>query len=177
MLEPAEVKAARRALGLTQAQLAARAGVSQSFVAKLEAGALDPSFSAMKRISLALESARRAGEKKVIDVMHRGVVAVSPADLLKKAAQLMRARGISQLPVLVRGRPVGMVTEADLLAALADGRAGPVGGVMGDAPPTIAPSAGVRAVGDLLRWWPIIIVAERGRIVGVVTKSDLLGAL
>jgi predicted transcriptional regulator len=177
MLEPAEVKAARRALGFTQAQLAARAGVSQSFVAKLEAGALDPSFSAMKRISLALESARRAGEKKVIDVMHRGVVAVSPADALRKAAQLMRARGISQLPILVRGRPVGMVTEADLLAALADGRAGPVGDVMGDAPPVIAPKASMRAVSDLLRYFPIVLVSDKGRLVGVVTKSDLLGAL
>lgn len=177
MFEPAQVREVRRSLGLTQAQLAERARVSQSFVAKLESGMLDPSLSSMKRISSALEGMRQATEKKVSEVMHRGVVSVSSVDSLRTAAQCMCSHCISQLPVLVRGRSVGLVTEADLLEAMMSERTMSIQDVMKDSPPVIAPSAGVRAVRELLRWWPLVLVGERGRIVGVVTKSDMIGAL
>lgn len=177
MLEPKEIKVARRSLGLTQAQLALRAGVSQSFIAKLELGLINPSFTAMQAVSSALEGMRRAAEKKAVDVMHRGVISISLSDSPKIAAQRMRSRGISQLPVLVRGRPVGLVTESDLLDVLVSGKQLSVSDVMKDAPPVVAPSAGISAVRELLHWWPMVLVGEKGRIVGAVTKSDLIGAL
>ena len=40
----------RRKLGLTQSQLASLAGVSQSYIAKLEAGKIEPSYIKIKSI-------------------------------------------------------------------------------------------------------------------------------
>ena len=48
------IRAAREALGLTQEQLAARARVHRSFVAKLEATRADPRVSVALRIAKAL---------------------------------------------------------------------------------------------------------------------------
>jgi len=177
MFEPAQVREVRRTLGLTQGQLAKQAGVSQSFVAKLESGMVDPSLSSMKRISSALEGVRRAKERTVLEVMHHGVIFVSPVDSLKIAAQRMRARSISQLPVLSRGRILGMITEADILNAMLSEKNGKVPSFMRDAPPLIAPSSSVRVASDLLKWWPIVLVGDKGKLVGVVTKSDLIGSL
>jgi len=177
MFEPSHIREARRALGLTQAQLAEQAGVSQSFVAKLESGMLDPSLSSMKRISSALEGVKRAKEKKVSDVMRHGVISVSPVDSIKTAAQRMRARSISQLPVLSRGRIVGMITETDVLDAILSEKNGRVSSVMRDPPPLIAPSSSIRVASDLLKWWPIVLVGDKGRLVGIVSKSDLISSL
>lgn len=177
MFEPAQVKEARRSLGLTQTELAKQACVSQSFVAKLESGMLDPSLSSMKRISAALEGVRRAKEKKVSDVMHHGVISVSPVDSIKTAAQRMRARSVSQLAVLSRDRIVGMITEADILDAMLSRKPGKVSSVMRDPPPLIAPSSSIRVASDLLKWCPVVFVGDKGKLIGVVSKSDLIGSL
>jgi len=47
----------RKELGLTQSKLAASAGVSQSIIAKIEAGSVDPSYSVVQRLFSALERA------------------------------------------------------------------------------------------------------------------------
>jgi acetoin utilization protein AcuB len=54
----------------------------------------------------------------VREVMTWGVVTVRAEDDLRQAARLMRERKIGALPVVSRGRLVGMLTETDLLAAL-----------------------------------------------------------
>ncbi|MDX6284681.1 MAG: hypothetical protein QOG53_166 [Frankiales bacterium] len=44
------IKEARRRAGLTQAELAARAGTTQSAIARWEAGAVSPSFDTVRRL-------------------------------------------------------------------------------------------------------------------------------
>jgi predicted transcriptional regulator len=53
---------ARNSLGLTQAEIAKRMGVKQSFVARLENGAANPTVSTLKRFSSAI------GKKLVIQI-------------------------------------------------------------------------------------------------------------
>jgi DNA-binding XRE family transcriptional regulator len=48
--EPATLAAFRLARGLSQKQLAERLGTSQSYVARLEAGQIDPQFSTVRRV-------------------------------------------------------------------------------------------------------------------------------
>ena len=48
-----EIKKLRSSLGLTQKDLAQRADVSQSLIAKIEAGRIDPTFSKVQKIFLA----------------------------------------------------------------------------------------------------------------------------
>ena len=48
MFELNEISRLRKQLGLTQAELAKLSGVSQSLIAKLEAGKIEPSYSKAK---------------------------------------------------------------------------------------------------------------------------------
>ena len=46
--------------------------------------------------------------------------------------------------------------------------------IMEDSPPTITKDASMTVVSDLLKAYPIIVVVEKGKIIGVVTKADIL---
>ena len=99
----AAIRRRRAALGMTQAQLAKEAGVSQSLVAKLESGRSDASYSRVRRILDALEAREHATGLKAGDVMSRRLRAIAPHEKASKAVALMRKRGVSQLPVLEDG--------------------------------------------------------------------------
>jgi acetoin utilization protein AcuB len=53
----------------------------------------------------------------VSDIMTREVVVVKPGARIEEAARLMHERKIGALPVVERGRVVGILTESDILAA------------------------------------------------------------
>ena len=55
----------------------------------------------------------------VTTVMSAPVISVGPAETLKAATQLMVDRGVGALPVVDDGRVVGMLTQSDVVAALA----------------------------------------------------------
>jgi len=50
----------------------------------------------------------------VAEIMTRPVIVVEPSRALEDAVRLMRAEGISALPVTNAGRLVGLLTEADV---------------------------------------------------------------
>jgi len=57
---------------------------------------------------------------EVGDVMHRGVVAVTPETTAARAASLMVGQRIGSLPVVDgAGQVIGIVTETDILKAFA----------------------------------------------------------
>jgi transcriptional regulator with XRE-family HTH domain len=55
MTTPAQIRAARALLGWTQAELAAKAGISATSLNNLERGAVDPKLSTVNAIRRALE--------------------------------------------------------------------------------------------------------------------------
>src|SRR5215467_13310875 len=98
----------RKALGLTQSRLAELAGVSQSIIAKIESGTVDPSYSIVKRLVEALEKQSvETSRPRVSEIMSRPVISVSRTQLVRDAVDLMRKRGYSQVPVLEGTRSVG----------------------------------------------------------------------
>jgi CBS domain-containing protein len=62
-------------------------------------------------------SHRRMG-RRVADLMKTDVVSATPGTDVRSAAALMRRNGIGCLPVIDRGRLVGLVTVSDLLGLL-----------------------------------------------------------
>lgn len=174
------MKKVRRQLGLTQGALARLAGVSQSLVAKMEAGRVDPSFSVMRAVSEALVGLQRGRARRAEEVMSASVVAVAPENRVEEAVELMRSHGFSQLPVLAGERVVGSVSERTFLNRLMGG-ADPrrvlelrVGEVMEDSFPLVHAGTSVEVLYPLLEFFPAVLVTKRGRMVGIVTKADLL---
>jgi acetoin utilization protein AcuB len=66
-------------------------------------------------------------ERRVVEVMHRAIVRVTPTTPVASAAQILVERGLNYLPVIEFGQAehssqiflVGLVTRSDLLMALA----------------------------------------------------------
>ncbi len=170
----------RRQLGLKQRELAAAAGVSQSFVAKVEAGKINPSYAMMKKLLAALEARELGKQPRVKQAMHRGVISVSPRERVAAAIQRMRHANVSQLPVLDRGACVGCISERALVRKLEQGETAatlsalPVSTVMEDALPQVGEETPLRSIAALLLHNPAVLVAKNGRIIGIVAKSDLL---
>lgn len=181
--ELSEIKDIRKKLGLTQGQLAKRAGVSQSLIAKIEAGRIDPTFSKTKKIFEVIDSLSKKAGAKVSDIMNRKIIPVAPTDNIKLAIKKMRKHEISQMPVVKDDAAVGLVTEATIVNKMVeiDDPAKlvslTVGDVMEECPPIISKNAGMDAVSTLLKHYAIVLVSDSGKLIGIVTKSDILGRL
>jgi CBS domain-containing protein len=61
---------------------------------------------------------KKAAAARVEDLMSEPPVTVEPTTTLHEAAHMIVERGHSRLPVVEHGRYVGLVTRADVLAAL-----------------------------------------------------------
>jgi cystathionine beta-synthase len=107
------------------------------------------------------------------------LVSVSPNHTVRDAIQLMNSYGLSQLPVLDEGRSVGSLREGKLMAKLLDNRElmqSQVGDVMEKGFPVISEDVGLESARKYLRNSPAILVEEYGRIIGIITRHDVLAA-
>lgn len=177
MHDLAKIRPLRRKLGLTQKQLAYMAGLSQSMVAKMEAGLIDPGYSSVQKVFAVLEKAQQKEEPVVSAFMKRKIIAASPSEGLKSVVKKMREHDVSQLPVFSNGNLVGLVTESDILSAMLSGKERRVSEVMTDAPPVVSKDTPVKVVMGLLNHYPAVLVSEKGKVCGIVTKSDVMSCL
>ncbi len=175
------IKSARKKLGITQQGLSKMAGVSQSLVAKVEAGKLDPSYSKAQSIIEALRREGSGQEKTAREIMHPEVASVTPKSTLHAAAAVMRKNAISQLPVAEGGRIVGSISEQTVLRQFSENPKGIAGMKVAEAIeesfPTALPSTPISAIAALLRHYPAVLVMEKGEVAGIITKADLLKAI
>jgi acetoin utilization protein AcuB len=127
--------------------------------------------------------------------MKHPVQVAKPRDSVAHARELLERHRINQLPVVVDGRLVGIVTDRDLrdafpsvldAAARPRGRRAatapenvPVEDVMSRKVVTLAPADLLVDAARLMRRERIgaVPIAEGGRLVGILTRSDLLDAL
>lgn len=173
-----DIKRLRKQSDLNQKELAEKAGVSQSLIAKIESGRVEPSFSKAQKIFHALEEAQQKEEHTAKDIMQKKVATVQAADPLPNVIKLMRTKGISQLPVLRLGNPVGLISEQGILTAIADHpeklHSLMAENVMNDLPPVLAPDTPQKVILHLLQHYSVVLVAEKGVIIGVIAKTDIL---
>ena len=99
LITPEELRNLRRRFRLTQKQLAQKAGVSQSLIARIENKTVDPRLSTVRRIFNAITSIQ-SERKKAKDIMHSPIITIDAMDNIKSAITLMKKYAISQLPVL-----------------------------------------------------------------------------
>jgi cystathionine beta-synthase len=107
------------------------------------------------------------------------LVSVSPDHLVNDAIQMMNTYGLSQLPVLDEGKSVGSLREGKLMAKLLENRdlmQSKVSDVMERGFPVVNEDISIEAAVKNLKSSPAILVEEYGRIVGIVTRHDVLNA-
>ena len=112
--------------------------------------------------------------------MVQNVVTVKPDDTIRKAAKLMNLHGISSLIVVDSEKPVGIITERDMLSRVLMKPAVTTEAIVLNimSSPVVTASPNMRA-GDAaklmikhsIKKLPIV---ENGRLIGVVSLTDLL---
>ncbi len=173
----------RRALGLTQTELAEKASVSQSYIAKIEAKKIEPSYSRVRAILEVLDSLERGKETKAEEIMSTKIVSIQKDDLIQRAVDFMWETGFSQLPVMDGDRPVGSITERTIIDRMRNGGDDspmgeqPISTIMDNPFPQIGEETPVSIIAGLLRIYPAILVQRWEKVTGIITKADLLKTL
>ena len=184
----ASIKKRRIILGKTQNQLAKLCGLSQSVIAKIEHGAVDPAYTTASRIFETLErlESKETSDDSLLnltakDVMTNKIISVKLTDNVAKAQQHFTdtSSNISQLPVLDEdGKSVGSLTEAQVLTLQGSDKT-LVRDVMLDPFTIVSPNTSLSTVRNILLDEPAVLVsdARSGTIGGIITKYDLINAL
>lgn len=173
----------RLAANLTQRELAIRSGLSQSLISRIEQGTVDPRLSTLKKILATIDTSIPR-PTKAGDIMHSPVISIDASQSVRSAVELMERHGISQLPVLRNGYPIGSVLESTVVNRLAHVRdvkgffERNVQAIMEEPFTSIPPQMAVEdALLILSRGVPALLVMEKSEAVGIITKIDAILAL
>jgi predicted transcriptional regulator len=169
-----EIRKIRKKLNITQKQLAKLSGVSQSLIAKIESGNIEPTYSKAQKIFSSLKQLNKKGLLTAKDIINRKIKFISPNDNIKKAAKLMQKNEISQLPVMEKDTLLGIITESTILKHILEERDFIVKDIMEDSPPIISLRTDIDTISNILINYPLVLVQEKGKIKGLITKSDLI---
>ena len=116
---------------------------------------------------------------KLRDVMTPNPITVPPSASIQEAARIMRDKDTGVVPIVEDGRPVGLVTDRDIVVrAVADGGARLDGRVRDIATtelvtlePDLSTEEAARLMGE--RQVRRVLVCEDDRLVGIASIGDL----
>ena len=167
------IKDLREKLGMSQQELADSVGVTQAHIAKIESEKVDARLSTINKIVSILESNQR--DAKCKNVMSKHIISISPNEKASKVTQLMRKHGISQLPVIENKISIGSVKESTIIKNMDKNFSEKkVKDIMEDSFPVIDSNDTIETARSLLDFHQAVLFTERGKIVGMMTKTDLL---
>ena len=111
------------------------------------------------------------------EVMTSNPRTVSPSDTIQNAARIMRDEDTGAVPVVENGRPVGMVTDRDIVVrAVANGELNrPVRDVVSGNVVTARPDMSTKEAAQLMSEYQVrrLPVVENDCLVGIVSIGDL----
>ncbi len=167
------IKKRREKLGIRQYDLAKRAGISQSMLAKIESerNNVKPGYDVAGRIFEELEKEERADEKTAKDVMHKGVKSLDVKDTFGRAAKLAKEHGISQFPVLDGSKIVGSIRTIDIMDMPKEME---IGWKFGIQLPAVDEAVPISSIKELVKHSQAVVVMRKGEIVGIITAEDLI---
>jgi predicted transcriptional regulator len=173
----------RRQLGLKQSELAKAAGVSQSLIAKLEAGTIDSSYTKVKTIFDVLERLEFKNKVQAEKLLHNEVISVQKNEPISNVVKIMKDCGYSQIPVFEGKQSVGSISEKTIMRLILDGKDlaqisnVPTENIMEEAFPQINEDAPLPLITSLLQNYSAVLVSRKGVVIGIITKADLLRML
>ncbi len=174
--ELSEIRIKRKELHLTQEELSEKSSVPQSVIAKIENNKVIPSYENAKRIFDAL-SFELKKKQTVKSIMRKTLVSVLEKEKVSEAINLMNKHGISQLPVMKKNIPIGTVTEKNLIEKINSGTinsSDKVKEVMEGCLPILESNSVIEVVSSLLKYYPAALIKEKDKIVGIVTRTNII---
>lgn len=105
------------------------------------------------------------------------LISVSPQTLIGEMLETMGEHGISQLPVIEDGQSVGSIREHHVMSQVLDDRGlllEPVTRVMDQSFPVVNETVDVSRARQYLKEAPALLIEEYGRIIGIITRYDVL---
>jgi len=116
---------------------------------------------------------------KVADCMTPEPACVTPDDTLTRAVALMEAGDFRAVPVVRNGKLVGIITDRDIRKNWQKSEVTKVGAVMSAKPICISPDDSVNEAVRTLLSYKIggLPVISKGKLVGIITTTDILRAV
>ena len=175
-----EIRRRRERLGISQHKLAKDLRISQSTVAKIESGKINPTYKLVERIFSHLSSLHSVGMGTAGEVASKPVLAVREGTSVAEAVKTLQKHGFKQLPVLNGNHNLGSLSERGISRRILETKRPesllrkPVGTVMEEALPTLSEDVAVEVIIPLLQRTQAVLTLKKGRITGIVTNADLL---
>ena len=174
------IKHKRIELNLTQKQLSTEANISQSLIAKLESKKVSPSYQIVKRIFETFERLEHKKEDLCVKLLSKKLISLKSTETIQKAAEAMKKHAISQLPIIDNNRLVGTISESVIYNKILEGEdknkllKKQIREIMEDPLPTISANTPKSIAMPLLKTNPAILLTEKDKIVGILTKEDFI---
>jgi predicted transcriptional regulator len=116
------------------------------------------------------------------DSMNSNIVVVEPKDSVSRAVELMASRNIGCVVSVEKSKPLGILTERDIVRIVQKGLdldKTRVSDIMSRKIISLESGSSIQAAVDLLEKNHIkkLPVIERGRLIGIVTMTDLLKSM
>jgi CBS domain-containing protein len=115
----------------------------------------------------------------VAEVMRKAVVTVGKNETLDKIAKIMEHAGIGSVIIVDKGRIVGVLTEGDIIRALAKGKdykKTKALEIMSRPVRTVAPDTDIEEATKIMRDLDItrLLVVRKNKLVGIITERDMV---
>lgn len=177
-----DIRSIRKSLDITQGELAAYSGISQSTITKIERGKISASYETVVKLFESLDELKMKGaaDLTAAEVASRTVVSIQSDAKVHEASELMRTAGYSQLPVLRGDTPVGSISERGIFRLISMGATMEglgnmtISDIMDGSFPVVPDTTTMTAVAMLMQDNNAVLVSTMGKITGMITNADLL---
>ncbi|MFA5303914.1 MAG: helix-turn-helix domain-containing protein [Candidatus Nanoarchaeia archaeon] len=175
------IKSLRKKSGLTQKELSKLTGLSQSYINKIENLVAEPTYNVAKKIIDLLKNSKSEYENVNVKKLMTPIRAVSIKKTLKDAINLMDALNVSQMPVCEGDVIIGSLTKKAIYNLIKKGvkniEAQIISDIIEPPFPMIPEESCIKLISDLLEYNDAVILLNRGKLAGIITKHDLLKIL
>lgn len=173
------LKQLRKNSGITQKKLAEEVNLTQGYIARIERGTSDPKLSVINRILKYLQGLDQAIIAKDIMTPEEELIIGHPENVIIDLTEKMLKAGFSQIPILnSEGFCVGTLQESDLLVLSMRNpnlKHSSVKDVMTPPLPTFNENTPIDIIEKILENLPAVLITDnKGRTVGIITRSNIL---
>lgn len=177
-----DIRKIRKSLDITQSELAAYSGISQSTITKIERGRISASYETVVKLFESLDEMKVKGtiDLTAADIATRNIVSIQSDARVHEASELMMSEGYSQLPVFKGETSVGSISERSIFRLLSQGTTMDqlgnmtISDIMDGSFPVVSDTTSMSTVTSLMQDNNAVLVSTKGQITGMITNADLL---